>query len=189
MADHSVRGDTIEVYAKAVRPTGYVTQAITRGKVEVLVPNAGDARQVVVHSAGGDITLPLDAGVTAPSAPPVSSVPAPSSISGSADDLFSDYKNALGSGTRFEESEIAVLFSLNSFATAADLYAALTSSVSDPASVRAATLALAKEARRTDRILTTTGNQPQSVMTKWDAIRQDVLKLMATYNIKSHEIE
>lgn len=186
MADHSFRGDTIVVYAKAVRPTGYVTQAITRGKIELLIADGADARQVVVHSAGGEITLPLDAGVAAP---PNTTSTTTSNIAGSADDLFSEYKRGLGTGSRLEDTEIAILFSLNAFATSADLYTALTASVSDPASRRAATLALAREARRTDRILMTSGNQPQSIITKWDAIRQEVLRLMESYNIKPHEIE
>ena len=53
-------GDTLEVYARAVRPTGIVTQAMTRGKIELNVKDGVDlVRRVVVHGAAGDITIPL----------------------------------------------------------------------------------------------------------------------------------
>lgn len=110
-------------------------------------------------------------------------------ISRQAEDLFSEYKSSLGARSVFEESEIVLLFSLNSFATSADLYAALAASVSDAGSLRAATLVLARDARRTDRILMSAGNQPQTLVEKWDLIRQEVLRLMQTYNIQAHEIE
>src|SRR5207247_11223560 len=50
-----VNGDTLEVYAKAVKPTGMVTQVLTRGRIELTVRDGVQyVRRVVIHSANGD---------------------------------------------------------------------------------------------------------------------------------------
>ncbi|HEY3136725.1 MAG TPA: hypothetical protein VGL29_11915, partial [Blastocatellia bacterium] len=57
-------------------------------------------------------------------------------------------------------------------------------------SLRSATLAMARQARRTDRVIsTTTSRLADSIAGKWDSIRQDVLRIMQTYSISSSEIE
>ncbi|HKV39460.1 MAG TPA: peptidoglycan-binding protein [Blastocatellia bacterium] len=121
------------------------------------------------------------------------------SIRRQADDILASYEQLIGVQTtgrgvelersRYGEPEIALLFAFNSFANAARLYAELSSSV-DQASRRPVVLALAREARRTDRVFTTAGNTAaQSLTGKWDAIRQDVLRLMDSENIGSADIE
>jgi hypothetical protein len=83
-----------------------------------------------------------------------------------------------------------VLFSLESFANAARLYAGLSGSLQDQDSLRSATLALAREARKTDAIMTTTSSRAaQALAVRWDAIRQEVLKLMRVYNISSSDLD
>ena len=55
---------------------------------------------------------------------------------------------------------------------------------------RAVTLSLARQARRTDRVVTTSSSRAASALAgKWDLIRQDVLRLMRTYSITSAELD
>jgi hypothetical protein len=64
----------------------------------------------------------------------------------------------------------------------------LITSLQDVQGQRGATLALARQARRADRVIST--NQvANSIVTKWDGIRQDVLRLMQSYNIASSELD
>src|SRR5262249_58013382 len=58
--EHVVNGDTLEVYARAVRPGGMAAQVITRGRIEVNERNGVEyVRRVVIHSATGDQVLAL----------------------------------------------------------------------------------------------------------------------------------
>ena len=174
--EHLVNADTLEVYARAVRPTGMVTQVITRGRVEVTVRDGAQyLRRVVVHGAGGDQEIPLErsspSGRTEPARDTgaLSGTPASSAagIQRKADDLLSEYQRIFGvrmtgSGVQLEnaaqyrEPEIELLFAIDSFANAAQLYTRLVNSLVDRQSLRGATLAMAKQARRTDRVIATT---------------------------------
>ncbi len=200
-----VNGDTLEVYARAVRPTGMVTQAITRGRIELSVRDGVEyVRRVVIHSAGGDQLIALggrtdvDAETRAPSG---NAAPSASSLQRKAEDLLAEYQRVYGvrmTGTgvevdnaaQYRDAEIELLFAIDSFANAAQLYARLTNSLRDRHSMRGATLAMARQARRTDRVIsTTTSRGADSLATRWDSVRQDVLKLMQAHNISSSEIE
>jgi hypothetical protein len=91
---------------------------------------------------------------------------------------------------QYREAEIELLFAIDSFANAAQLYSRLTASLRDRQSLRSATLSMARQARRTDRVIsTTTSRAADSLAVRWDAVRQDVLKLMQAHNISSSEIE
>jgi peptidoglycan hydrolase-like protein with peptidoglycan-binding domain len=202
--DKVINGDTLEVYAKAIRPTGMVTQVLTRGRIEVTVKDGVEyVRRVVVHSAGRDQTITL---ATAANAEDVRPAPQPSNSSGSglqrrAEELLAEYQRAYGvrmTGSGFEidnasqyrEPEVELLFAIDSFANAAQLYARLAASIRDRQTMHGATLALARQARRTDRVITTTTSRvADGLALKWDSIRQDVLRLMQSYNITSSEIE
>lgn len=205
VGEHVVNGDTLEVYAKAVRPTGMVTQALTRGRIDLTVRDGVEyVRRVVIHSAGGDQTIALggrtDAGAE-PSAPSGATASSASSLHRKAEELLSEYQRLYGvrmtgtgvevdNATQYREAEIELLFAIDSFANAAQLYERLASSLRDRQIMRGATLAMARQARRTDRVIsTTTSRAADSLATKWDSIRQDVLRLMQTYNINSSEIE
>ncbi|MFY9553261.1 MAG: hypothetical protein WAV47_00940, partial [Blastocatellia bacterium] len=130
--------------------------------------------------------------------PPSSSA---SSLQRKAEDLLSEYQRVYGvrmtgtgvevdNASQYREPEIELLFAIDSFANATQLYARLTTSLRDRQSLRGATLAMAREARRTDRVIaTSTSRAADSLATRWDAIRQDVLRLMQTFNIGSSEIE
>jgi len=202
-------GDTLEVYARAVRPTGIVTQALTRGRIELNVKDGVDlVRRVVVHGAGGDITIPLGSnarpsetsdtstgntrtGETHPSST--------SNIQRQAEQLLSDYKRLIGlrsSGaqteidSRYGEAEIELLFALDSFANAARLYNGLSTGIQDRQAARSAALSLAREARKTDRVITTTSSPlADSVNRGWDGIRLEVLRLIKAYNIDSADLD
>jgi hypothetical protein len=94
------------------------------------------------------------------------------------------------SGARYGESEIELLFAIDGFANAAQLYSRLMNSLRDSQSRREATLDLARQARRTDRVISTSNSRVAgSIATRWDPIRQDVLKLMKNYNISASEID
>ncbi|HSB12673.1 MAG TPA: peptidoglycan-binding protein [Blastocatellia bacterium] len=210
--EHVVNGDTLEVYARAIRPTGMVTQVLTRGRIETTVKDGVNyVRRVVVHGAGGDKVIALESRTSGgsgrevaapdtgepPSAAPSSAV----SIQRKAEELLSEYQRIYGvrmtgsgvqveNAAQYREPEIELLFAIDSFANAAQLYTRLTSSLRDRQSLRGATLGMAKQARRTDRVIaTTTSRGADPLAARWDSIREDVLQLMQTYNINSSEIE
>jgi hypothetical protein len=129
------------------------------------------------------------------------SAPSAMSLQQKAEDLLAEYQRLYGvrmTGTgvevdnaaQYREAEIELLFAIDSFANAAQLYSRLTASLHDRQSMRGATLAMARQARRTDRIISTTNSRAADALAiKWDSLRLDVLKLMQTYNISSSEIE
>ena len=204
--EHVVNGDTLEVYARAVRPRGMVTQALTRGRIELMVKEGVDyVRRVVVHSAGGDQVIAL-VGRPEPSAEPSSpsgsaAAASANSLQRKAEDLLAEYQRVYGvrmTGTgvevdnaaQYREAEIELLFAIDSFANATQLYARLAPSLRDRQSLRGATLAMARQARRTDRVIsTTTSRAADSLAARWDSIRQDVLRLMQVHGIGSSEVE
>jgi peptidoglycan hydrolase-like protein with peptidoglycan-binding domain len=200
-----VNGDTLEVYARAVKPTGMVTQVLTRGRIELTVSNGVEyVRRVVIHSSSADQVITLgsrtDTGADA-SLNSGGSTYSASGLQRKAEDLLAEYQRACGvhmTGSGFEvenasqyrEPEIELLFAIDSFANAAQLYTRLASSLRDRQTMHGATLALARQARRTDRVITTTTSRAaDSLAAKWDSVRQDVLRLMQSYNIASSEIE
>jgi peptidoglycan hydrolase-like protein with peptidoglycan-binding domain len=222
--EHVVNGDTLEIYARGVRPSGMATQVLTRGRIELTEKDGVQyVRRVVIHSAGGDQVIPFSGARPETTAdarrpettadtrrpertadPSVSSGTSGSSavtLQRKAEDLLAEYQRVYGvrmTGTgvqldnaaQYREPEIELLFAIDSFANATQLYTRLTGSLSDRQSVRAATLAMAKQARRADRVISTTTSRGADVLAaKWDSIREDVLRLMQTYNINSSEIE
>lgn len=200
-----VNGDTLEVYARAVKPTGMVTQVLIRGRIELTARDGVQyVRRVVIHSAGGDQAITLGGSADPGADRSVASIGSGSSASGlqrKAEDLLAEYQRAYGvrmtgsgieveNASQYRDPEIELLFAIDGFANAAQLYARLASSLRDRQSMHGATLALARQARRTDRVITTTTSRAaDSIAAKWDSVRQDVLRLMQTYNINSSEIE
>lgn len=217
--EHRVSGDTLEIDARAIKPAGYATQVLTRGKIEMNIRDGvQNVSRVVVHGAGQDVEVPLGGsrvaadprrvgdrrsnGGSSPSRERAGGFDpsAGRGIQRQADDLLSEYRRILGFRTtsggvepgraRYAEPEIALLFAFDSFASAARLYMQVAPSLGDPEGLRGATLALAREARRADRLITTSGAQSaQAVAARWDTIRQDVLRLMDSQNIQASEIE
>jgi len=162
---------------------------------------------VVIHSAGADqvIALGRGAATTSPNPAPVSSpvddslVNLAKSIQSKAGDLLAEHKRQLGmSGDRrddggrsvYSDADVELLFALNSFSNAANLYAGLIGSLQDSQSKRQATLDLARQARRTDRIIAvSTSRAASALLPRWDVVRQDVLRLMRMFNLSTSEIE
>lgn len=203
--EHVVNGDTLEVFARAVEPTGMVTQVMSKGKIEMTIRDGVQyVRRVVVHGSAGDVTIVLD-GRTSSADERTASVPRGvtsrpgSNIQSQAEDLLSRYRQSIGlkpggsgsdSRAQYNEADMEALFSLESFANAARLYAGLIDSLKDQESLRSATLALAREARKTDTIMTTSSSRAaQALGVRWDVIRQEVLKLMRVYNISSADLD
>lgn len=219
--EHVVNGDTLEVYARAIKPTGMVTQALSRGRIELTVRDGVQyVRRVVIHSAGADQMIILSgrtdnvAGSGGSPTPvrtssndyppaPASSSTASSaaSLQRKAEELLSEYQRVYGirmTGTgievdnsaQYREPEIELLFAIDSFANAVQLYTRLSASLRDRQSLRGATLEMARQARRTDRVISmTSSRRAESLGTRWDSVREDVLKLMQAFNISSSEIE
>jgi peptidoglycan hydrolase-like protein with peptidoglycan-binding domain len=199
--EHVVNGDTLEVYARAIKPTGMVTQALTRGRIDLSVRDGVEfVRRVVIHSAGPDQALTLGSRA---SGVPAGSVPSggmsASNLQGQAEELLSEYQRVYGvrmignsieldRRNQYREQEIELLFAIDSFVNASQLYSRLITSLQDNQAQRGAALALARQARRADRVIST--NQvANSIVTKWESIRQDVLRLMQRYNINSSELD
>ncbi|HXG68866.1 MAG TPA: hypothetical protein VNO70_27455, partial [Blastocatellia bacterium] len=92
-------------------------------------------------------------------------------------------------GAQPQDGEIELLFALDGFANAAQLYARVSNSLRDRERLRAATFSLAQQAVRTDRVFTTISSRAaESLAPRWDAIRQDVLKLMREHNIRAADL-
>jgi peptidoglycan hydrolase-like protein with peptidoglycan-binding domain len=206
--EHVVNGDTLEVYARAERPTGMVTQALTRGRIDMTVRDGVDyVRRVVVHGSGADVAIPLrsvsnsggNSGGGNSSVGNSANSSAGLSLQRQAEELLSEYQRATGirqtgagvemSG-RSNSADIELLFAIDGFANAAQLYARLLPSLRDQEGLRSAALSLAKQARRTDITFTSTSSRVASSLgARWDAIRQDVLRLMDNYNISADELD
>ncbi len=238
LEEHVLNGDTLEVYARGIKPSGMTTQVLTRGRIELTERDGVQyVRRVVIHSAGADQVIQLgdgraeraadtrrtdragDSRYPEPAADTrrtdtrrtdesadtrsgsVEASAAGMSLQRKAEDLLSEYQRVYGvrmTGTgiqvdnaaQYREPEIELLFAIDSFANATQLYNHVTNSLRDRQSVRGATLAMAKQARRTDRVISTTTSRGADVLAaKWDSIREDVLRLMQTCGINSSEIE
>lgn len=201
--EHVVNGDTLEVYARAERPTGIVTQALSRGRIELNVRNGVEyVRRVVVHSAGADMSI----AVTNRANPAPVNTTTVNSVTGlslqrQTEELLSEYQRAIGvrltssgvelsSGRRYREPEISLLFAIDNLVNAAQLYSRLSASLQDREAARGATLALARQARRADLVITSTSAWSSYALdSRWDSIRQDVLKLMQAFGIDASELD
>jgi hypothetical protein len=217
--EHAVVGDALEVFAKAIPPTGMVTQALTRGKITMNVSDGVESvSRVIIHSLGPDRVIDLfgaragrsrggaDQGrrvdpPDSPSATPVSYSDDASALLREAENLYRDYQRIcnvrLGSSTvevsaggRDSDPEIELLFALDGFVRSAQLYTRLLPSLRERARVREATLSMARQARVTDRVVaTSTSRCATQLAAPWDDIRQRVLALMKAQGIAATEIE
>jgi hypothetical protein len=198
--EHVVNGDTLEVYAKARRPTGMVTQALSRGKIELNVTDrVAYVQRVVIHSAGPDQEISLrERQSTTPQTSPTTSR---FNFLKQGEDLLSEFERLSGlriSGGVVEsnrnaqngEAEMELLFALDGFVNAARLYTNLTASMRGSGNMRPAVLAFAKQARRTDKVIATSPSRFAGQLSlKWDVIRQDVLRLIQNHGIRPSELD
>jgi hypothetical protein len=201
--EHAVNGETLEVFAKAVPPTGMATQIVTRGRIELkLMDRVERVRRVVVHSSGADRMITLDGAPASPAADTAASSPsnvdAALNLQRQAESLFADYQRICGvrmtSGSvdvgRNSDPEIELLFALDGFVKSSQLYSRLLPSLRDNARQREATLSLARQGRVTDRVVATSSARcAQQLLPAWDEVRQLVLELMKVYGITADDIE
>jgi type IV secretion system protein VirB10 len=125
-------------------------------------------------------------------APARATVPSAASLKAQIDNIAGEYRRLLNSnpGSRFENGDIALLFALEALSSSGELYGNLGSALSDRGNMRAAAVALATEARRADRLVTTVDTPAsRAISANWDAFRQEVLRLMEAYGISTQEIE
>jgi peptidoglycan hydrolase-like protein with peptidoglycan-binding domain len=198
--EHVVNGDTLEVYARAKRPTGMVTQALTRGKIELNVTDrVAYVQRVVIHSAGPDQEISLKD----QQATPAQTSPSASRFNflKQGEELLSEFERL--SGMRISsgvvesnrnaqngEAEMELLFALDGFVNAARLYTNITTSMRGSGNMRPAVLAFAKQARRTDKVISTsTSRFAGQLSIKWDLIRQDVLRLIQNHGIRPSDLD
>jgi peptidoglycan hydrolase-like protein with peptidoglycan-binding domain len=206
-----INGDTLEVYARATRPSGPATQVITRGRIDLNVKeDVEHVRRVVVHGEGGDVNIPLTSGNTSsprpasPGANPNRGTSAGTrvntNINRQAEELLAEYQRVVGyrsdggsvsiDNRQYGEPELELLFALDSFVNSARLYSRMVGSLQDQTRLRVATLSLAREARRADKVITTTSSRTVAqIEGRWDTIRQEVLRLMQIYGITTDELE
>jgi peptidoglycan hydrolase-like protein with peptidoglycan-binding domain len=198
--EHVVNGDTLEVYARARRPTGMVTQALTRGKIELNVTDrVAYVQRVVIHSAGPDQEISLrERQATTPQA---STTTSRSEFLKQGEDLLKEFERLSGlriSGGVVEtnrnaqngEAEMELLFALDGFVNSARLYTNITASMRGSGNMRPAVLAFARQARRTDKVVaTSTSRFAGPISVKWDVIRQDVLRLIQNHGIRPSDLE
>jgi hypothetical protein len=134
------------------------------------------------------------------SAPDTGNSNAAARLQRQAAELLAEYQKLIGvrlTGTGIEmegkatsDEEISLLYALDSFANSTQLYSRLLPSLHSQQSIRGATLAMAREARKTDKVFSTSSTRWINVLNpKWDAIRQEVLKLMYSYNINTAELD
>lgn len=204
--EYVINGDTLEVYARAVRPSGPATQVITRGRIDLNVKDGVEyVRRVVVHGETGSVNLPLASSSNStpgprPDAGTSASTRVNTNIGQQAGQLLAEYQRIVGyrsDGTsvsidthQYGEQELELLFALDSFVNSAQLYSRLVGSLQDQTRLRSATLSLAREARRADKVITTTSSRTVAqIEGRWDEIRQEVLRLMHSFNITTDEIE
>lgn len=131
------------------------------------------------------------------SASPASAV----KIQAQAEELLAAYQKMIGvrlTGTGLEfdrnasytDDDIGLLFAIDSFVNAAQLYGRMLPGLRSEQAIRSATLSMAKEARKTDRIFTTSTSRWVNGLTpRWDALRQEVLKLMYSFDINTSELD
>lgn len=115
--------------------------------------------------------------------------------------LLAEYQQMIGAkmtdnGVEFErdskhtDGDIDLLFALDSFSNAANLFNRMVPSLRTTTATRNAVLSLAREARRTDKVFTTTSSRwTGDLSPKWDSIRQLILKMMYSYNINVSELD
>ncbi len=195
-----------EVTAKSLKIYGVKSAASRPIRNNETLPGSGERGNVRPASTPTSSTVKAE--------PPPASLPGnPSSVQTSAgtrnaasllkqsQDLLAEYQRLIGvrltgagiesdGKTVYTDDDIDLLFALDSFANRVQLYHRLLPSLQSQQGIRSATLSMAKEARRTDRIFTTSSSRwINSLNPRWDAIRQDVLKLMYGYGISTAEIE
>jgi len=185
--EQQLRGDTLEVWARGVRPRGIVTQAIENPTFDVTVRDeAGRIRRVVVHGAAGDVYLTI---------PEMSRGTGEllSRIEEQAGRVLEDYRQQLGirrdgDRNRFDdrrsygENQLRLLVALSNFANIASVYSDLTESRNSNASLRTVAQMLVSQAQEIDSFIRLVSVN-SDIARGWERIQDDVRSIAGQFQI------
>ena len=193
-ADNAVQDDTLDIYARGLQPDGIATQAIQQLTIDTTV--TGDlsrVRKVVIHGSDPEaININVETG----NADKVNWTRRLADIEQRALDTLGNYRADLGMTSRtisdfdtsrsYTEDQIQLLFSMESFANSAKLFARLDTRVSDResrrASMHAGAESLIREFVIADRLIAA-ARVSDGVLNTWSQIRQDMTAVADQYHI------
>jgi hypothetical protein len=182
-ADQTIMNDRLHVWARGVPPSGSVTQVITRGQLEVTVPQASAAiDKVIVHGADRELTVDVAAAARA-------SVRLSESIRRQAQDLNDQYQRALDvrrsgdrlmfdTGRNYSEQDVELLLALQGLEEMAHLYADVASSIRDSSALRGAARMLLQHGRQVEQVLQRTRSREADALARqWTPLRDELKQL------------
>jgi peptidoglycan hydrolase-like protein with peptidoglycan-binding domain len=194
-ADNTVQDETLDVYARGLQPTGMATQVISQLSIDTTI--GGDLsriRKVVIHGADPEpISIKLDAADTEDRAGWTRKL---ADVEQRALDALGNYRANLGMTSRtvsdfdssrsYTEDQIQLLFSMESFANAAKLFARLDNRVSDRESrhsnMHAGAESLLREFMAADKLIAS-AHVSEDVFKTWSQIRQDMTAVADQFHI------
>lgn len=188
--DQTIINDTLHVWARGLPPSGPVTQVITRGKLEVTVPQApASISKVVVHGAERELTVDVVATGRGGSS-------LAESIKRQAQDLANQYQDALGvrtSGNRlifdtrrnYTEQDVELLLAVRGLEEMANLYSEVILSVTEPSAQRGAARLLLQQARQVEQVWQQTRSREADALDRdWAVLRDDLKKLGLAHGLE-----
>jgi len=199
-ADNAVQDDTLDIYARGLQPDGMATQAMQQLTIDTTV--TGDlsrVRKVVIH---GSDPAAININVETGNVDKVNWTRRLADLEQRALDALGNYRADLGMTSRtvsdfdtsrsYTEDQIQLLFSMESFANSAKLFARLDNRVSDRESRRAGMHAGAESVLRefvvADRLIAA-ARVSDGVYTTWNQIRQDMTAIADQFHIDINAIK
>ncbi|MBI3950631.1 MAG: peptidoglycan-binding protein [Acidobacteria bacterium] len=190
--EHSIENNRVHVWVRGVPPSGPVAQVITRGRLEVTVPNVpAVVDSLVVHGAERDMTINM------------SEVPATDghslghaeAIQQKARNLVDQYQRALqvrtmsdrlvfDSRRTYTEDEIELLVALQGLQEMADAYSEVSVSLTSDSAQRGAARVLLRQAREVDRLLQQTRSRSADPIARdWSDLRNDFEQIASMHGL------
>jgi hypothetical protein len=183
--DHFRQRDTLHIYVRGIRPSGFATQAIENKEINVTLSENEfrGLNRIVVHGSGRDIAITANdfnnpTGALSPEEA--------SALEGQISRILSDYARALGvryvpltgqlvlTRANYRENEVELLFALNSLAASARLYTQVLRATNDPQAIAGATDLFVAQANQVNRALTRTNSGRANVVARsWPNVRDD----------------
>jgi len=193
-ADNGVTDDVLDIYARGLQPDGMAAQVMQQLTIDTTV--TGDlthVRKVVIHGSDAE---PITIGVDGAAADNVNWTRKLADVEQHALDALGSYRADLGMTSRtvsdfdtsrsYTDDQIQLLFSMESFANAAKLFARLDSRVSDRESRRAGMHAGAESLIRefvvADRLIAS-ARPSDGVYNVWSQIRQDMTAVADQFHV------
>jgi peptidoglycan hydrolase-like protein with peptidoglycan-binding domain len=193
-ADNGVTDDVLDIYARGLQPEGMAAQVMQQLTIDTTI--TGDlsrVRKVVVHGADPEaITINVDNG----NIDKVNWTRKLADLEQRALDVLGNYRADLGMTSRtvsdfdtsrsYTDEQIQLLFSMESFANSAKLFARLDNRVSDRESRRASMHAGAESLLRefviADKLIGS-ARPSDGVYNTWSQIRQDMTAIADQFHI------